>query len=250
MGFMNYCKNPVYHSKTETTQSCAGDRRSLEAVSPGVTACWEEKGSCLLAVVTSPGGVEAELLEALSTLQPALFLDMREALCPKEEFAKRIAPFLTDDRVFGRMYFGTLRDFQVEEKLEALRRQAKEASGLVLVFGFGAGSLLEPDLLLYADVSRWELQLRYRRGMTNYYTDNPKEDNLKRTNRAISLNGGSAISRSARYLTALIFISIQTKRASPPWRRGTAIDEPLRRSPKGPSAPCRILTPACGAASG
>ncbi len=180
MGFMNYCKNPVYHSKTETTQAWAGYPAILEALSRKVTVCLEEKGSCLLAVDTYPGVDEAELLEALSTLQPALFLDMREALCPKEEFAKRIAPFLTDDRVFGRMYFGTLRDFQVEEKLEALRRQAKEAPGLVLVFGFGAGSLLEPDLLLYADVSRWELQLRYRRGMTNYYTDNPKEDNLKK----------------------------------------------------------------------
>ena len=103
MGFMNYCKNPVYHSKTETTQAWAGYPAILEALSRKVTVCLEEKGSCLLAVDTYPGVDEAELLEALSTLQSALFLDMREALCPKEEFAKRIAPFLTDDRVFGRI---------------------------------------------------------------------------------------------------------------------------------------------------
>ena len=140
MGFMNYCKNPVYHSKTETTQAWAGYPAILEALSRKVTACLEEKGSCLLAVDTYPGVDEAELLEALSTLQPALFLDMREALCPKEEFAKRIAPFLTDDRVFGRMYFGTLRDFQVGEKLEALRRQASRICSCMQMFPAGSFS--------------------------------------------------------------------------------------------------------------
>ncbi len=177
---MNYCKNPINHTKTETPQAWSGYPDILEVLSRQIKERIEKKGSCLLAVDVYPGVDEEELLEALCALQPARLLNMREALCPKEEFAKRIAPFLTDDRVFGRMYFGTLSDFQEEEKLESLRRQAREVAGLTIVFGFGAGSLLKTDLLVYADISRWEIQLRYRRGMTNYYTDNPGEDTLKK----------------------------------------------------------------------
>ena len=34
-----------------------------------------------------------------------------------EEFQRRISPFLTDDRVFGKMFFGEFSDFRVPEKL-------------------------------------------------------------------------------------------------------------------------------------
>lgn len=177
---MNYCKSPVNHIETAATEAWAGYGNICRVLEESIQVRLEVKSSCILAVDAYPGVNEEELKAALETLHPGLFLDMREALCAKEEFAKRIHPYLTDDRVFGRMYFGTLADFQEEEKLLALRRQAEESQELTIVFGFGAGSLVKPDILLYADVSRWELQLRFRRGMTNYYTDNPNEDNLKK----------------------------------------------------------------------
>lgn len=177
---MNYCKNPTNRIEAESTQAWQGYPEILRVLEQKIEEHLEKKGSCLLAAEIYPGVDEEELEEALRLLKPSLFLNMRDALCPKEEFAGRIRPYLTDDRVFGRMYFGTLADFQEENKLAAFRKRAKESSGLVIVFGFGAGTLTEADVLLYADVSRWEIQLRFRQGMTNYYTDNPREDNLKK----------------------------------------------------------------------
>lgn len=177
---MNYCKEPVNHIRTEATQAWSGWEEVGRVLSQAAQAVLTKKGACLLAVDVYPGVEEAGLKTMLEALRPARFLDMRQALCPKEEFARRIHPYLTDDRVFGRMYFGTLADFQEEQQLAALRQQAQEPAGLTIAFGFGAGSLAKPDLLVYADISRWEIQLRFRRGMGNYHTDNPGEDTLKK----------------------------------------------------------------------
>lgn len=176
---MNYCKSPVNTIKTETRQSWKG----YEAVLAELRRAAEEflrGGKCVLAVETYPGVDDAELTGALLSLEPALLIDMREGLCSKAEFAKRIRPYMTDDRVYGRMYFGTLEDFQEPEKMDALREKAGAASGLVIVYGGGAAALMEADLVVYADMARWEIQQRFRRGAPNFYTDNENEDTLKK----------------------------------------------------------------------
>ena len=50
----------------------------------------------------------------------------------------------------------------------------------MIVYGLGAASLTQADLVVCADLARWEIQQRYRRGMPNYYTDNGDEDTLKK----------------------------------------------------------------------
>lgn len=74
-----------------------------------------ERGRCVITVETYPGVNDSELAGALRTLNPALFVDTRETLCTKEELRRCIQPFLTDDRVFGRMYYGEFSDFQIAE---------------------------------------------------------------------------------------------------------------------------------------
>src|SRR5699024_6944812 len=54
-------------------------------------------------------------------------------------------------------------------KLEAARKAAA-AGRRVLVYGVGATLVARGDLLLYADITRWELQLRFRRGADNWRT--------------------------------------------------------------------------------
>ena len=176
---MNYCKEPVNRVETEGIQAWAGYEEILAVLSKETARHMGEKGSCLLAVDCYPGVDEEELSAALRNLHPARFLNMASALCSREEFARRIKPYLTDDRVFGRMYYGELGDFQEAGKLEELRAQAS-SSGLTVVFGLGAAGLRKPDILVCADISRWEIQLRYRAGMPNYHTDNSREDSLKK----------------------------------------------------------------------
>lgn len=77
-----------------------------------------------------------------------------------------LAPHLGDDRVFGRMNGLTIEDWFDTRALKREREEVAGATkrGTVLVIGSGA-SLLAPnrDILVYADMARWEIQLRYRR---------------------------------------------------------------------------------------
>ncbi|MGN0479726.1 MAG: class I mannose-6-phosphate isomerase [Hominenteromicrobium sp.] len=176
---MNYCKSPVHRVKTADGQAWKGYVEILAELRQAAEK-FLGNGRCVLAAETYPGVRDEELTAALLTLHPTCLIDMRDGLCSKAEFKARIQPYMTDDRVYGRMYFGTLADFQVPEKMEVLRERVRAASGLIIVYGVGAAALMQADIVLYADMARWEIQQRFRSGMPNYYTDNADEDVLKK----------------------------------------------------------------------
>lgn len=106
------------------------------------------------------------LAELAARLGPALTIDARRAMLPAERIEALVAPFLGgDDPVFGFLSGLTLPRFFDPEKVGALRHQIDTVrSGLVLVVGCGARLIADGDLLVYADLARWEAQLRFRRG--------------------------------------------------------------------------------------
>lgn len=94
---------------------------------------------------------------------------------------------LTDDRVRGVMCYGKITDYVDNVKLLEMQQQVSDAvnqdNQLVLVYGFGASLVTTGDLLIYADLSRWEIQLRYRRGLPNFKQKNNDEDTLRKIKR-------------------------------------------------------------------
>lgn len=74
----------------------------------------------------------------------------------RPEAERLIAPFLTDDPVFGRMC-----DLEIEDLIDASRLAVPP--GPALIVGQGA-ALADADILVYADLPRWEIQQRQRRG--------------------------------------------------------------------------------------
>ena len=82
--------------------------------------------------------------------------------------------YLTDDRVFGFMCHKSLSFLFDSDKIQTAKEQIfNEKEGLILVIGVGAGYLAEKyDLRIFADMARWEIQLRYRKGMPNFNADN------------------------------------------------------------------------------
>lgn len=105
------------------------------------------------------------LREMQSRLAPALVLRATDALLAPERIDELVAPFLGgDDPVFGFLSGLTLPQFFDEEKLNRLRAHVTAVQqGVVLVIGCGASLIGEPDMLVYADLARWEAQLRFRR---------------------------------------------------------------------------------------
>lgn len=120
-----------------------------------------------------------EIVKELELLG-GIMIDAEEAALSDEEYHKLIAPYLTDDRVFGIRNSLRLSDVYVLKRIETLRRKIRETKGLVIVYGTGAALVTEGDLLLYFDMPRWEIQCRFRNGMTNWKTNNPDEDKLRK----------------------------------------------------------------------
>ena len=77
-----------------------------------------------------------------------------------------------------------LADYFYPVKIAAAQRQiAGTPEGVVLVYGVGASLVHPGDIQIYADITRWEIQLRYRRGMDNWRTARqnlPKLEKYKR----------------------------------------------------------------------
>lgn len=109
--------------------------------------------------------VEKELLQKLNY---DVLVKSTDAFKSEEEVAEMVYPDVTDDRIFGFMTKLKLADFFDKEKLAQQKQKLVEQKGISIVYGEGASLLVdEPDLLIYLDLARWELQLRMRKGLVH-----------------------------------------------------------------------------------
>jgi mannose-6-phosphate isomerase class I len=114
-----------------------------------------------------PGTLDAEIADALAIrLNPTLIVHASEAYRSATELGRIFDQDLTDDPVFGRMNQARILDFFDPASLDELTVGVNQASGMVLIIGTGA-SLLAPSssCLVYADMARWEIQLRQWRNL-------------------------------------------------------------------------------------
>lgn len=105
-----------------------------------------------------------ELAEHLAALQPSLIIHSEVFFKGVEEIEAMTYPYLTDDRLFGRRASFRYPDFLDKNRMEECREKINAADGLVIVWGPAAACLVaEPDVLVYVDMARWEIQQRFRR---------------------------------------------------------------------------------------
>jgi mannose-6-phosphate isomerase class I len=120
---------------------------------------------CVLVVECYPGvDVDGVLRTLVEGLAPALVVDARQTLLDHSKIERLCAPFLGEDPVFGRCNGLTLAEFQDPGRRAVLKGRIEARSeGLVVVVGPGASLLADGDVLVYADLARWEIQARQRR---------------------------------------------------------------------------------------
>lgn len=138
----------------------------------------------VLVVDTYPGVYDEEVLAVLKRLKPYKIINMKDIFKNEGTITQQIQYHLTDDRVFGKMYFGEVSDFLDESQLKKAKEEIDNRKGLLIVYGFGASLVTKGDILIYLDLARWEIQLRYRQGMPNYNCSNHNEDILRKYKRA------------------------------------------------------------------
>lgn len=135
------------------------------------------QGRRVLVVECYPGVEIEELTHRLRTLNPELLVDTSQAMLPPAQIDERLKEDVTDDELFGFMTRYDIDIYFDPDRTKAIRSTICKASGLVIVYGTGAAYLAPAhDLLVYADMARWEIQRRMRAGQIgNIGADNRGE---------------------------------------------------------------------------
>lgn len=183
------------------------------------------------------GVVENELVEVLgSGLRPGLLFRTNEYLKSPREIDQMLARDLGEDPVFGRMNGVLLNDF-FDTALAAAREQiAKLKEGLILIIGTGATLLApEPDILVYADLSRWEIQRRQRRSeIGNLGADNRDEKPSLKYKRAFFVDWRAADRTKKALLSRIDFLLDTNDRRAPKLISGEMLRRGLKAAVKRP----------------
>lgn len=124
-----------------------------------------KKKDVLIMINYYPGINEEELFNYL--IQPLGVensFNTNDLFKPEAEIKQLTYPDITDDPVFGHITRLSLYDLFDETKFMNTKKHLESSKGIRLIYGYGASLLAKcSDLLIYADMPRWELQLRYRR---------------------------------------------------------------------------------------
>ncbi|MGD9977432.1 MAG: class I mannose-6-phosphate isomerase [Bacteroidales bacterium] len=97
-------------------------------------------------------------------LKPNRVITSNDYFLPESDIDTLTFPDVTDDRVFGFLTRLNMVNFVDRETLNALKEQVYSyTNGITLIFGYGATLVADnPSVLVYADMPRWEIQLRMR----------------------------------------------------------------------------------------
>ncbi len=111
--------------------------------------------------------------------RPDYIYNAADAFDAQEAINNKVYPYVTDDPVFGYVSSLSLSDFFDSDKVATYRQEIDAIkSGLVIIVGIGASVIVpSSDLLIYADMPRWEIQLRFRANkISNIGVDNPNAE--------------------------------------------------------------------------
>lgn len=116
------------------------------------------------------GVLDENVSEKLITeLKPKLFIDAKDAYWAEEKIKEMVHPDVTDDRIFGFLSSLNIQSYFDDKKLANILHQINSVKeGIILIVGTGASCITKQiDILVYADMARWEIQLRMRKNLVN-----------------------------------------------------------------------------------
>ena len=192
-------------------------------------------GKTVLVAEAYPGVDQEALAALLSALHPALTIHSDDLAISAEELDNIIHRELTEDPVFGIMTTYRMEDFFPRERLAAAREEIDRVSdGLIVVYGVGASLVAPADMLLYADITRWEIQLRFRQGMPNWNTARRDLSQREKYKRGYFAEWRWADRVKEKLLSKLDFYLDMTSREQLSMVSGDAYREALRQAANQP----------------
>ncbi|WP_027955921.1 class I mannose-6-phosphate isomerase [Halobacillus kuroshimensis] len=228
----NYDKSPEILIRSTNDGAWQGYGEITQAILKAIT----NKGRTVLTIECYPGVDYEELVESfINPLNPDHIVHSDELTSTNEEIQQLIEQNLTDDRVFGVKSHHELKDFFNQQQLEKARVEIDRKDGLIVVYGVGAQLVHEPDLLVYADLTRWEIQRRFsQERMPNWKADNKDEDILKKYKRGYFVEWRIADKHKKKLFHNINFLLDTNVKATPKMVTGENFLEGMKKVTKQP----------------
>lgn len=226
--YHNYDREPVIDIRGWDNSAFSGweaIRRELQS---------QLSGGRILVVELYPGTDKEEVTRELAALEPALLLDCGSCQLPQPQIDRLLENNLPEDRVFGVMFYGKLGDCFDPASMESMRQKIAQAQGPVILYGTGASLVTKGDALVYLDLPRWEIQLRYRRGMSNWLFDNPNAPTLQKYKRGFFIEWRLADRHKSTLLESLDYLIETTVPGQPNMVTGDAFRDALNAAATQP----------------
>ncbi len=223
----NYDKFPSVAVRPTAMECQVGWAAILKRLQEAVSS----QNSCTMCVETYPGVLPEVESALVSGLRPSRVIETRGMFKQPAEVDAMVQPFLGEDPVFGRVNGLTLEDFFDPDLLACSRRMVEQsAPGLTVILGVGAALVCDdPDVLVYADLARWEIQGRQRRGeIGNLGADNSKESPSLKYKRAFFIDWRAADRLKKALLPKIDFLLDTNDSRTPKVITGDALRDGLR----------------------
>ena len=154
-------KNTAYSVENSWESICHRLNREISSI---------QKPRKIVVIETYQGVIHEELMgELKGGLVHNSFIYAEDAMFSEELIGRMVQPDLTNDRIFGFMSPLTMDEFFDPEKVASIQAKMNGINeGVTVIYGSGSAIICpEPDLLVYADMARWEIQLRMREHMVD-----------------------------------------------------------------------------------
>lgn len=181
----NYDKYPTVQVNGYDREVWQGYERIRQEIARTISTRSAQK--VIVTVECYPGVRIDEILHGLTSaeLRPHEIFYASGVELEAGKLTEMIRRDMTEDRVFAMMTNFRMEDCVDAHKIKTMRQRIDEITeGLIFVIGVGASLITEGDVLLYADIARWEIQLRYRsKEFGNWQANNQEEDILRKYKR-------------------------------------------------------------------
>lgn len=232
----NYDKYPSVEVSNNSSDCTIGWENIGKAINDHISKINGEK---IIVVIDCYHGVaHPEVENAIRKhVQFRRFYKSTDAFKSSSEIAEMVYPFVTDDRVFGYMSPLAIEDFYDTEKVLLLQNELGELEkGILVIYGEGAAYLsAKPDLLIYLDMARWEIQLRMRKKeVNNLGVQNKTLEFPLLYKQAFFVDWRVLDRHKVKYMQQWDFVIDTNKAGQPKMVRGGAVLEGLRMTAHQP----------------
>ena len=173
-----YNKNPTIKISSEHDKCILGWKAINDQIAAAVNNL-KNKNSHIV-VECYQGCDLAEIRKELSSyFNYASIIDSSDYMKPELVIRRMTQSDVTDHRVFGVITKLRMHDFFETAKIEHLKKKQTKTN-LTIYFGIGASLLVDnPDILIYADMARWEIQQRMRKNLVDNIGVNNRQESIE-----------------------------------------------------------------------